>query len=798
VALIGRSRELAEIGHLLDRVGGGLLVVVGAPGSGRTALADEAATLGRERGFEVVRASVTGVNSGLLVWAQVLRDLGDPADAAEGLLAGAAPLELDRVARRLAEGTERLVVVDDIDRAGPAAIELLSVVASRLAGGSTALVVTTGVPLGLATELRLTGLSKADLADFLAGVPDGALDALWQASGGLPGPARALAVELASLDDSTDAVVHLALHAPSRAEFLDIDAGLVGLLETAVGRATGDGVRARVLARLGYELLGDATAGPRRRALVDEALRLAHGSGDPHVVAAVLDARLHALWDPAAAEDRLAAAAEIVDLARAAHDADAERRGLFWRFVALMELGRVAAAESALAAFARAAEAAGDDGAAVMVTSRHAMLAVLRGRFDQATRLTEEVAAAGRRAGLVDTDRLVEALRGAIGAELGTQADADAAVERLLSLARRLPGHYFEATAARVLAELGRTAEAGVELERLLPRLLAGSGPRWLGAAADLSMAAAVADTAGAAGGTAAAAALYDALLPYQGRLVIWGGANTVTGPVCRYLGQLAHRLGRPADAVAHLDRALAWEEETGALPGLARTLTARAAALTARAAEGDGDRAEADQRRARSIAERLGMRLVLASLTPPADEWRLRRDGTDWLLEAGGERARLREARGLHYLRALLAAPGQDIEALDLVAGGAGLRASDAGPVLDAVARDAYRARLATLDERLDAADRAGDSRRAKAAQAERDAVLDELRRASGLGGRPRPMGGDAERARVNVTRTLRAAVERIAVDAPRAAAHLDASLHTGRLCRYQPVPGGPARWRV
>ena len=58
--------------------------------------------------------------------------------------------------------------------------------------------------------------------------------------------------------------------------------------------------------------------------------------------------------------------------------------------------------------------------------------------------------------------------------------------------------------------------------------------------------------------------------------------------------------------------------------------------------------------------------------------------------------------------------------------------------------------------------------------------------------------MDGEAERARVNVTRTLRAAVERIAADAPRAAAHLDASLHTGRLCRYQPVPGGPARWRV
>ena len=184
--------------------------------------------------------------------------------------------------------------------------------------------------------------------------------------------------------------------------------------------------------------------------------------------------------------------------------------------------------------------------------------------------------------------------------------------------------------------------------------------------------------------------------------------------------------------------------------------------------------------------------------MTPPADEWRLGRDGSDWLLEAGGERARLREARGLHFLRALLAAPGRDIAALDLVAGGAGLRASDTGPTLDAAARDAYRARLAALDTQLDTADRAGDPQLAEAARAERDAVLDELRRATGLGGRPRTMTMEAERARVNVTRTLRAAIDRIAADAPRAAAHLDASLHTGRLCRYQPAPGGPARWHV
>ena len=112
--------------------------------------------------------------------------------------------------------------------------------------------------------------------------------------------------------------------------------------------------------------------GPAWRALVDEALALARAAGEPAVLAEVLDARLHALWDPAAAEDRLAAASEIIDLARAAGDDAHERHGMFWRFVALMELGRVAEAESALAAFERAAQLAGDEAALVMVTARHA------------------------------------------------------------------------------------------------------------------------------------------------------------------------------------------------------------------------------------------------------------------------------------------------------------------------------------------------------------------------------------------------------------------------------------------
>jgi hypothetical protein len=171
---------------------------------------------------------------------------------------------------------------------------------------------------------------------------------------------------------------------------------------------------------------------------------------------------------------------------------------------------------------------------------------------------------------------------------------------------------------------------------------------------------------------------------------------------------------------------------------------------------------------------------------------------GEDWMLDAGLERTRLRDCRGLHHLRALLAAPGHEIPALDLAAGGAGLAVSPTEPILDATARSAYWRRIRDLNNELAAADRVGNANAAERAESERQASMDELRRATGLAGRPRRAGADAERARVNVTRTIRAAIDRVTAAAPLAGAHLQASIHTGTACRYQPSAGGPARWRT
>jgi tetratricopeptide (TPR) repeat protein len=449
-----------------------------------------------------------------------------------------------------------------------------------------------------------------------------------------------------------------------------------------------------------------------------------------------------------------------------------------------VELGRLAEAESTLARFERHADLGGDAEGKLMAKARRVSLAIVRGRFDDASTMADEVLEEGRRIRLPDADNLAASLQAMIMRERGDRAAALAGVDDLLRVAQHDPGHFHEATAAHVLAAVGETAEASLELERVLPRVLAGSGPRWVGAMANLAF------TAAATADTAAAARIYARLLAFRGRLVTFGGAVMTFEPVSHYLGVLAAAVGEMDDAVTMLTEAVALEEQIGALPFLAHSLDALATALESRGGPGDAEEASSSRERARSIAERLGMSVLLARMDRPADEWRLTRDGDDWLLSAGAEQVRMRDSRGLHYLRALLASPGRDVPALELAGGGASLMAPRPDPVLDNAARRAYRRRLDKLDEELNRADRAGDPGRAERAEAERQAIVDELRRTTGLAGKPRMTSPEAERARVNVTRTLRATLDQIAERAQRGGA--PAGVHPDRPHMHVSARGG------
>jgi len=165
-----------------------------------------------------------------------------------------------------------------------------------------------------------------------------------------------------------------------------------------------------------------------------------------------------------------------------------------------------------------------------------------------------------------------------------------------------------------------------------------------------------------------------------------------------------------------------------------------------------------------------------------------------------------------MQYLARLLADPGREFHALDLVAAEQGGRAAagrvteagpafpdagDAGEMLDARAKEAYRRRLTEIEDDLEEGRALGDQSRIGQATAERDFLVRELSRAVGLGGRDRRVGSAAERARASVTRAIRQAMTRIQVRHPRLGAHLERAVHTGTYCAYLPDTRVPVVWK-
>ena len=317
---VGRAAELREIDVLLEAAAagsGGVLNFFGPAGSGKTMLIGAAAHRARSRGFEVLGAAAVRGQPGRLLWAQLLTDAGADEEAARGLLHQQDPVASSAALRALTSGQRRLVVIDDVDVGGPDALQLLALLAARTIVGPTAVVTTAATPLGVGRDSKLAGLHESELAVVIGDRPTAQRNAIWVASGGLPGTARKLASQLDGLPPGRDPLVHLALHAVPRGEFLHVDDGLIRLLEAALARTSDDGIRAMLLARMSCELLGDPLALSRRRSLADEALSLARHAGDDAVLAEVLDARLYALWDPAGAADRLETATALIQLGRA-------------------------------------------------------------------------------------------------------------------------------------------------------------------------------------------------------------------------------------------------------------------------------------------------------------------------------------------------------------------------------------------------------------------------------------------------------------------------------------------------
>jgi predicted ATPase len=279
----------------------------------------------------------------------------------------------------------------------------------------------------------------------------------------------------------------------------------------------------------------------------------------------------------------------------------------------------------------------------------------------------------------------------------------------------------------------------------------------------------------------------------------------------CNLMGEIWEARGELDTARGFWERALQLRREVGAAaaPTLIGTVHNRhlhgtmptALLAVARVAEQQGDLATAstllreglplaEEMRETDTARQMAELLRATTRVEPSRRAMLRPEHGVWTVGFDGTSAHVPDRKGLWHLRELVSRPGEFVPALVLI--GASIEDpiphGDTGPMLDREALRQYRRRLVELDDELDDATVRGDATRTARCSAERDALIAELKRATGLGGRPRRSGSPSEKARLNVTRTIRSAISDLSERVPELAAHLDESILTGVSCCYQP----------
>jgi hypothetical protein len=204
------------------------------------------------------------------------------------------------------------------------------------------------------------------------------------------------------------------------------------------------------------------------------------------------------------------------------------------------------------------------------------------------------------------------------------------------------------------------------------------------------------------------------------------------------------------------------------------------------------------------------------------AEEYAFRKEGDYWTIAYEGKPFRLKNIQGLHYIAHLLKNPGREFHVLGLVAsvertGHVGVGTSELSmmsgeelgergltvskldnnePVLDEEAKAQYKDKLEELQEELAKAEKNNDPGAKEKAQHKTAAIEQAVAEAYGIGGRDRKTASLGEKARVNVTKLIRTALENIGTHRESLFLHLNNCIKTGRYCSYQPDLSHPISW--
>ncbi|HZR80810.1 MAG TPA: AAA family ATPase [Candidatus Binatia bacterium] len=583
-----------------------------------------------------------------------------------------------------------------------------------------------------------------------------------------------------------------------------------------------DGLRARVYARLAGDLMAanEMEQADRVLHLCDEAASAAQRAGDAGALAMALLGAHYASafrFGPKAGDERRPPqrrGPRVREVLQAAEDAGehqivASMRHL--RSVGLFALGepeRFSAEVDALVAAGAASRAPEQLCLGDALLSFRAMV---QGRFDEARDFMESALATGRRFQLAN----------AVGQHRSQRIMLHFVLGRLPEIADELgafvAGHSsgigWEPVHGLARLAMGDAAGARAEYRMLLAR---GFATAQSGVMARCYLAG-LALLCVALGEAESAPALYDLV---DDRKDVWSvdGCQTL-GPWSFMLGELARLCGRPGEAVAQLEKAIAVARRMRARPFVAEAQAALAEArIAADPAAANDPAVVALLDEAGHTADELGLLGVAARLQrlrrtqapaprPESGANSFRCDGDVWTIAFGGSEIRVKDGKGPRYLATLLAAPGHEFHVLQLASGPSGgegveaasdeLTVGGLGGELhdapDAVARRQYRERLDDIRSELEEAEERRDTGRAERLRSELEVLVSQL--AQQFGSRPRTRG-PAETARKAVTKVLRTQIGKLIEVHPALGGHLRDAVRMGTFCSYSPRT--PTDWEV
>jgi len=615
---------------------------------------------------------------------------------------------------------------------------------------------------GLSIEpATLVDLLLAEAADTArAGSPDVARSILHSAASVAPGPTQRADVALS--------VQRLgAAFAVRRDE-------IIAQLEDALAGVTGsDPIReARLTAALARELQHSIPEDRARATPLSEtALTLGRSVGDDATLTDCLLARHDVLWGPGTGAERAELGREIAEVGARLHDTDRHAEGLLLHANGLLESGSAGfrpILDRWFAILARRDQPRDR----YMVLARRAALALIEGNTEAADSLMHEAAVVGATIHEPDTGNVLMSHRVAFARALGDPAEHRRLAADAVAHWTGTPVHAHS-VAAGALATAGDLEAAAREVA-----MVADSGGwRSEGSYLRSVLIAHLAEAAVALEDLPLCRELLEEVEPLTGHCGVNGAVVAFAGPFDHTAGILSAAVGDRERAEFLLQRSIATSGRLGAVVWQ----RAGEAALAKLSEKPSGD------------SDTTGSHLY--SGTPAT----LTRTGGIWSVQWRGESGSIRHVKGLADIAQLVGRPHSEVPALSL-ANPEAVHSQSSETVIDLEALAAYRTRLDHLDRELDEASDHNDVGRVDLLQSERETLLAEVRRSTGLGGRVRAVANDpSERARKAVSARIRDAISRIEDVSPQLGAHLDRSIRTGLRCCYEPSPDeSPIEWRV